>query len=135
MDLVRLTNAPPTDRQGTIGKLTPIPLPALERALAIVRYLGVHARRVYGALANPGLAPARRLALRISKGELADVIKVWQVVDRGWSELTDAARVTAGMITLSHYGWVQEVVVPRGLVGRPPGSDWLINPLGVGAAV
>ncbi len=88
LDLVQVASgAPLEDPQGSIPRLTPIALGAVERAIEISRYAAQHARRVYHAGADPAYTAARLLAQRIAKGDLAGTTRARVIAQRGWSGL------------------------------------------------
>lgn len=108
----------------------PIPLTALERAIAWGDYLEAHARRVYGMATNYAIRAAAKLAVQIQRGAIADGFKVRDVQQKGWSGLNTVEEIKAACAELESAGWIKGVRPERAHKGggRPQAMSFIINP-------
>ena len=117
------------------GGTGPVPMGAVERAVAAARYFAAHARRVYAAAGSHGREAARLLAHRISAGTVTGEFTLRDARRRGWTGF-DVERVAIEALEeLEDLGWVNRTDVPPTAKGGRPTMKWTINPLGRGAPV
>lgn len=109
------------------GKIPPVTLEALQRAIAWAELLEAHARKIYAPELQGLPGTLRELALRILEGDVQDGMTVRDVYRRGWRGLKTAASVKQALDYLAKKNWVRiETTAPRSS-GRP--SDLIrINP-------
>jgi putative DNA primase/helicase len=103
----------------------PISEKALLRSLAFVDYLETHARRAYGSGPAAEAATAQLILDRIRKGDLKDEFAARDIYRSGWSGLTDADMVKAGLELLVDLDWLALKTSDTG--GRPR-TAFMINP-------
>jgi len=108
--------------------------PVMERAIAAGRFYLSHAKRVYYMTAHDVYAePAKVIAARVARGEIAGEFTSRDAYTNGWAGCYDAERTEAIMELLEDTYWVRSVAgstTPRG--GRPT-KRWQVNPLARGA--
>jgi Protein of unknown function (DUF3987)/Bifunctional DNA primase/polymerase, N-terminal len=95
----------------------PVTLASARLAAAWCDYLEQHARKIYAAELNPGLAAAGALAKKIVDGSIQDDQSVRDVYRNHWSGLSDPERVQGALRVLEGAGWVR--VVTQRTEGRP----------------
>jgi Protein of unknown function (DUF3987) len=98
---------------------------SIERAIAWARYLESHARRIYGAVADPQHGSARALAKRILKGDLEDGFTLRAVYQPHWSQLDTRDDAGDAVDVLTTLNWLRPVEIQTG--GRPS-TTFRINP-------
>jgi hypothetical protein len=108
----------------------PVGLPALERAIALSRYLETHARRAYGSATYAEAATAKAILAKIRSGDLKSGFSLRDVWRPGWSKLSDRSAVAAGVKMLVDYEHVLQAKVETG--GRPS-SIYTVNPKALAA--
>lgn len=109
----------------TDGVAGPVPLDALEKAIAWGGYLESHARRIYGQGGEPGLPAARSLAARVRSGALESGFTLRDVYRRGWSGLGSKDDALAAVNLLMDLDWLR----PQGQsTGGAPKTVYHINP-------
>jgi len=86
----------------------PIPLVALQKAIAWAVYLESHARRIYGIATDPAASGAKALAKRIKDGGIKDGFTLREVYRRHWSGLSDRESVEPAVDLLVDLGWLKE---------------------------
>lgn len=99
------------------GETGPITETAMLKALAWGEYLETHARRAYGATAQPEVAAAKAILARIRKGDLPASFSSRDVWRPGWAMLSDRELVAGALRMLVDYGWLREERRETG--GRP----------------
>jgi putative DNA primase/helicase len=100
---------------------------SLLKALAFVKYLESHARRIYGASNTVDVTAAKAILARIRKGDLQDGFTARDVHQRAWSNLTDRDHVKAGLDLLVDSDHLADSVMQT--KGRPK-TTYTINPNG-----
>lgn len=93
--------------EGGVGPVTAKPT---QKALAWVRYLESHARRIFSIVTDPTTAAAKALAQRITKGDVRDGFALWNVYRNGWAGLDKAAAELAAEL-LIELGWLKQAEV------------------------
>jgi hypothetical protein len=101
---------------------------ALTRAIAFSRYLESHALRVYGSAAEGEVSAATMILKRIKADELADGFTAREVVRHGWTGLTDADLVAAGLTLLCDLDSLAAEQSTASPVGGRPKTTFTINP-------
>jgi Protein of unknown function (DUF3987) len=99
--------------------------PACLRALTFAQYLESHARRIYAAGKESEVSAAKAIVSRIRKGDLVDGFTCREIHQHGWSNLSNAEQVKAGLDLLADCDWLSENSVKT--AGRPK-TTYLINP-------
>ena len=103
----------------------PVPLLALERAIAWAEYLESHAKRIYTPVINPDVDAARALVKRIKTGDVTTRFGLREVYNCGWSGLSTRNEVLAAVEVLIDHYWLREV--EETTPGRPR-TVYLVNP-------
>jgi putative DNA primase/helicase len=98
----------------------PVPDAAVSRAIAWGDYLETHARRMYGSVTTVAGDTARAILRKIWDGSLPPKFTARDVIQKGWSRLTVADDVQAGLDLLVDYDWLIAEEVRTG--GRPKKS-------------
>jgi hypothetical protein len=96
------------------GSTGPVTRAATLKALAWSEYLESHARRTYGAGAQPAVATAKLILKKIGQGRLSESFSSRDVWRPGWSMLTDREQVMESLKLLIDYGWLWEEQVETG---------------------
>ena len=105
---------------------------SLARAIRWGDVLESHARRIYSCGADPAVAHAKALALRIGSGDVTDGFTIRDVYHgHHWSMLADAAQVQLAVDELVELGWLR--AEPVLTTGRPTVRH-RINPRVLGMA-
>jgi hypothetical protein len=108
------TAADPAALSAAIGA---VPLPAAQRAAALVDFFDAHAQRVYAEeLGLIGAAP-RALAERLRMGAVRDDDTVRDLYRRQWAGLRTRELVEAALARLEQLNWVR--ITRRRTRGRP----------------
>lgn len=106
-----------------------VSLDAAQRAADWCEFLEAHARRVYVMATEGDAEPAQTLAGKIKAGALPDPFTYRQVVQKGWSGLTDTDSVARAVAFLELRHWVRVVEVsPEGDRGGRPSAQVHVNP-------
>ncbi|MES2460015.1 MAG: DUF3987 domain-containing protein [Armatimonadota bacterium] len=105
----------------------PVPLLAIERAIAWCVFLEAHARRVYQSAMDGDAESAHRLAERI-KQSLPNPFTTRLIVKKGWSGLTTTEEVDRAVGLLEDRGWVKTQETTPGEAGGRPSVQIYINP-------
>ncbi len=92
---------------GTIG---PVTVDATQKALAWVRYLESHARRIYAIVTDPATAAAKALAKRITKGDVRDGFALRSVYRNAWAGL-DKQSSELAVELLIELNWLKEIEI------------------------
>lgn len=103
----------------------PVPLIALERAIAWAEYLESHARRIYAPAITPDMDSARILAAKIKRGDVSEHFTLRDIYRQGWSGLSTLESATAAVRVLDDFGWL------RGEQEQTPGRTrtiYTVNP-------
>lgn len=95
----------------------PVTLEATRQALGWAAYLESHAVRAYASLSLDNAEAARAIWRRVKKGELPQPFTARDIQQKGWSGLTDAERLRAGLAALQDANRLRAVKVETG--GRP----------------
>jgi hypothetical protein len=103
----------------------PVSLEAAQQALGWARYLESHAVRAYASLSLDNAEAARAIWAKVRKGDLPQPFTARDIQQRGWSGLTDSARIQAGLQALEEANRLRAVKVDTG--GRPS-TIFHINP-------
>jgi Protein of unknown function (DUF3987) len=103
----------------------PVPILALERAIAWAEYLESHARRIYAPAISPDVDAARALVKRIKAGDVAARFGLREVYNRGWSGLSTRNEVLAAVEVLVDHHWLRDLEEPT--PGRPR-TVYQVNP-------
>ena len=104
---------------------------AMDRALAMSKYLETHARRLYDATTESERAAAQAILSKIHQGLLQDGFTAREVHQHDWSGLTDRDQVQAGLdllVQLHHLAASSVATLGRG--GRPT-TTYIVNPRGL----
>lgn len=97
---------------------------ALRLALSWADFLEAHARKLYTAELQPGVAAAHALGLRIEVGDLPDGSTVRDIARREWSGLRTSGRVFEGAGELERLGWLRlETTTSADELGRGRPSE------------
>jgi hypothetical protein len=97
-------------------------------AAAWCEFLEAHARRIYGAELEPGLAAAQVLAKRIRAGDLEHDLTIRDLLRRQWAGLTRDEAVRAGLRELERAHWVRIERSTPGAEGGRSSERILLNP-------
>jgi putative DNA primase/helicase len=100
-------------------------LGALERALALAKYLETHARRAYGSVTTFATTTAMAIVAKILSGDLKQEFRSYEVWRPGWSKLADREAVGAALDMLVDYDWLR---VRRIVTGGRPALIYVVNP-------
>lgn len=84
----------------------PVPLLALERAVAWAEYLEPHARRVYAPITSSEMDSARELAKRIRSGSLPAEFALRDVYRNGWTGLVTREEAQQAVEVLMDHDWL-----------------------------
>lgn len=103
----------------------PVSQEATWQALGWAEYLESHAVRAYASLSLDNAEAARAIWRRITKGDLPQPFTAREVQQKGWSGLTDAERIGAGLRALQEANRLRAVKVETG--GRPS-VTYHVNP-------
>lgn len=103
----------------------PISLSAFQKALAWMRYLRGHARRVYASVNKGHIEAASQLARKLVGGKLADGFTARDITRKGWTGLTEAEEVKEALDLLADLKWLR--ATEERTQGRPTVRFWL-NP-------
>ncbi|HEX2750738.1 MAG TPA: YfjI family protein [Verrucomicrobiales bacterium] len=109
--------------QGTAS----VGLPALQRAIAWVRVLTTHARRIFDAGDAQTILTARSILSRVKDGSLPSAFTSRQVYRPQWSGLKNRQSVEAALAVLESHGWV--TVSVTGPAGGAAMEMYTIHPL------
>jgi hypothetical protein len=101
----------------TDGMTGPVSHHAVTRALAWVKVMESHARRIYASLGQAHVEGARSLLRRLRRGELPSTFTLREVYRNGWARLTDREAAQAAVDLLETRGWLRAEQTPTG--GRP----------------
>jgi hypothetical protein len=96
------------------------------RALDYAAYLKSHAERLYGAVHGHDNAALRALAWKLVAKALSSGFTCRSVYLKGWTDLSDKARVETALERLTELGWLRERLVETG--GRKR-MEYDVNPL------
>jgi putative DNA primase/helicase len=107
-------------------RLIPITLQALHAAAAWGQFLEAHANRVYSAAREAALEPAIHLSDKLSV--LPNPFAYRDVVQKGWSGLTETNEVRLAVGILEDRGWLRVEDLPTTTQGGRPGARIWINP-------
>lgn len=88
------------------GGTGPVSRVATLQALGWGDYLESHARRAYGAIAQPEVTAAKAILARINKGDLPQSFSSRDVWRQGWSMLSDRHEVASALDMLVDYGYL-----------------------------
>lgn len=106
-----------------------VSLDAAQRGAMWCEFLEAHARRVYVMATEGDAEPAQTLAGKIKAGALPEPFTYRQVVQKGWSGLTDTDSVARAVAFLESRHWVRVVeVYPEGDRGGRPSVQVHVNP-------
>ncbi len=86
----------------------PVGRDATLKALAWGEYLESHAKRAYGAGSQPDVVTAKAILKRIKKGDLPTSFTARDVYRKGWSMLSDSAKVNDALRLLVDYRHLSE---------------------------
>lgn len=103
----------------------PVSLEATGQALAWADYLESHASRVYASLSLDNADAARAIWRRMKKGNLPQPFTARDIQQKGWSGLTETARIASGLEALCDAHWLRADRVDTG--GRPS-TVYRMNP-------
>lgn len=106
----------------------PVSMEAVRQALGWARYLETHAARAYASISLDNAEAARAIWRRICKGDLCQPFTARDIQRKGWSGLTDKARIAAGLAALSDAEWLRAGEAPQGDRGGRPSIPYHINP-------
>ena len=109
------------------GGQGPISLGAFQKALAWMRYLRSHAKRIYASVTAGHLDAAKSLSEKLEQGKLPDDFTVREICRRGWAGLTNKDEVALACDDLCEFGWLKKTQTLDGAAGRPT-SRFRINP-------
>jgi hypothetical protein len=113
------------------GELTKhITADAASMAVRWCAYLASHTRRIYGLLDTVSVEGAGRILSEIKRGKIHDGFKARDVVQKGWSGLTNTEQVEAALCELTEANYVraEEQSDSRDSGGRPKGVTYRIHP-------
>ena len=97
----------------------------LQKALHIGFFLKRHARRIYSSVQGVDNAPMRSLAAKLIDAKLSDGFTKRDLIQKGWSNLTDYPSTSLALDELVARHWLNEVSAQT--AGRPK-VQYLINP-------
>lgn len=103
----------------------PVTLEATRQALAWADYLETHASRAYASLSLDNTEAARAIWRRVKKGDLPQPFTARDIQQKGWSGLTDTARIAAGLGALCDADWLR---ADRVETGGKPKTLYRVNP-------
>lgn len=92
------------------------------------RYLESHARRVYAMAESPEHEAAVKLSEKIKTKKIHTSFTVRDIQQKGWHGLKNNAEIKAACQILVDENWLHELIKPKPPTGRPPASEYLINP-------
>lgn len=95
----------------------PVSAKAIGQALGWAEYLESHAQRIYASVTLDNAEAARAIWRRVRKGELPAGFTARDIQRKGWSGLSDKARVATGLAALLDADWLGSSEVQTG--GRP----------------
>jgi hypothetical protein len=98
---------------------------AVQRAYRFAGYLETHARRLYASGMESGASTAKAIIERIRKRQLQDGFTAYDITQRDWSQLKDAAQVKEGLDLLADYNWLADF--EQKTRGRPK-VIYFVNP-------
>lgn len=107
------------------GHSGPIGLDSLLRALAWTEYLETHARRAYESVILADVASAKDIVERIRSGDLPHTLNAREIQRKGWSGLTEQARVQGALQVLVDHNHLARRTIETG--GRPS-TVYEVNP-------
>src|SRR5690606_4437882 len=93
------------------GRMGPVGVEALERAIGWAKYLEPHARRIYG-LGLGSHLECRAIAKHILNRDLEDGLDARSIYRSNRTDLSDPSAVESGLEQLMQLGWVAEEVRP-----------------------
>jgi hypothetical protein len=122
-EVARLAVAEPYDPAALTTAIGPVPLPAAQRAAALVDFFDAHAQRVYAAELGRETSPRAALAERLRMGAVRDGDPVRDIYRRQWAGLRTRELVEAGLAELVRLDWVriETYEPPRGRPKRVVG--------------
>jgi putative DNA primase/helicase len=107
------------------GRVGPVTLSCLQKAIGWGRYLEAHARRIYSVAVAPDTAEAIALARKILSGDVADEFALRDIYRNGWIGLNTREAVERGAELLIDLDWLAKVEEPT--PGRTR-TRYLVNP-------
>lgn len=108
--------------------------PVMERAIAASRFYLSHAKRVYHMSAHDICAePARQIAARLSRGEVAGEFTSRDAHRNGWAGCDSPESVANVLAVLEDADWIRPVAVQPSAAGGRPSKRWQVNPLAQGS--
>lgn len=91
---------------------------ALDRAMALLAFYSLHAKRIYAVETRGDMVSAHELLARIKKGAVPDGFNPRDdVMRREWDGLTKAAEIEGAIAILVKHGYIRDTEVPTS--GRP----------------
>ncbi len=108
--------------------------PVMERAIAASRFYLSHAKRVYHMSAHDVCAePARQIAARMSRGEIAEEFTSREAQRGRWAGCDTPESVANVLAVLEDADWIRPVVAQPTAAGGRPSKRWQVNPLAQGS--
>jgi putative DNA primase/helicase len=100
----------------------------LLKALTWIEYLISHARRVYHAVTSPETGAAELLLARLTRSELPEHFKAWEISRKCWHGLADREAVKKACRLLHEFGWLIELDAVGQTGGRPADPVYAVSP-------
>jgi len=114
------------------GKSTDVKCVSAENAtlaIACVRYLETHARRIYAVAESPEFSAAIILSQKIKAHKVPSPFTAKYVYDKGWHALSNAKIVNSACAILIEKEWLKVGDSTKNVTGRPPAKEYIINPV------
>lgn len=112
----------------SVSSVDGVSLRSTQHAAAMVDYLDAHARKLYAAELQPGLAAAHALLAKIRRGAVQDEGTIRDIYRHEWAGLTTAESVAAAVDALEERGWVRVSRSPAGSSGGRPSEVLHLHP-------
>ena len=91
------------------GNSGPVDLTSVTKAIAWVKYLEAHAKRIYAPIVGADFVSAQALARKVKSKKLKEKFSRRDVYRNGWAHLGTTEEVRLAAEVLEDFGWIKRI--------------------------